>query len=88
MSPPPPVYPTLHVCMCSCAYSFDDPIPNMLCVGQCEYSFSKTHVIMEMNKKMEVYGYVSWVEGVDSGRSPSLAHACIFKLLLIEIYGI
>jgi len=35
-----------------------------LCVGQCEYSFSKTNIIMEMNKKEmeryeEVYGYAA-----------------------------
>ena len=48
-----------------CAYSFDDPVPKIWCAGQCEYSFSKTHVIMEMSKKEmeryeEVYRYVFW----------------------------
>ena len=68
--------PVLLYSVFVCAYSFDDPVPNILCAGQCEYSFSKTHVIMEMNKKEmeryeEVYGYVLWEEGVESGWSPS-----------------
>ena len=74
-------YETLHV-QCLCAYSFDDPVPNIWCAGQCTYSFSKTHVIMEMNKEEmeryeEVYGYVSWEESVESGWSSSLDHEYI-----------
>ena len=52
----------------------------MLCVGQCEYSFSETYVMLMNKKEMEDTWksmYVSWEEGVDSGRSPSLAHEYI-----------
>ena len=79
----------LHMCRyvnSLCAYILMTLYPTCCVQVSVSIRSSKTHFIMEMNKEMERYGKSMGMyfekRGVDSGRSLSLAHKCIFELCL------